>query len=65
MTASRFTDAQKAVIIEQGEAGKPVAEICRAAGLSLATHFNCRTKYAGLMSSEMKRLRGLEDEMAG
>lgn len=62
MKASRFTDAQKAFIIKQGEEGKPVAEICREAGISQATYFNWRKKSAGLMPSEMKRLRELEDE---
>ena len=62
MKASRFTDAQKAFVIKQGEEGKPVAEICREVGISQATYFNWRKKYAGLMPSEMKRLRELEDE---
>ncbi|MBG6143953.1 hypothetical protein IWQ51_002082 [Labrenzia sp. EL_142] len=40
MKASRFTDAQKAFIIKQGEDGKPVAEQCREAGISQVTYFN-------------------------
>jgi putative transposase len=40
MKASKFTEAQKAFILKQGEAGTPVAEICRKAGISLATYFN-------------------------
>lgn len=47
--------------MKQGEDGVPVAEICRKAGISQATYFNWRKKYAGLMPSEMKRLRELED----
>ncbi len=31
MKASRFTDAQKAFVVKQGEEGKAVAEICRQA----------------------------------
>jgi putative transposase len=62
MKASEFTDAQKAFIIRQGEDGIPVAEICRKAGISQATYFNWKKKYAGLMPSEMKRLRELEEE---
>ena len=62
MKASKFTDAQKAFIIRQGENGTPVAEICRKAGISQATYFNWKKKYAGMMPSEMKRLRELEDE---
>jgi putative transposase len=62
MKASKFTDAQKAFILRQGEEGVPVAEICRKAGISQATYFNWKKKYAGLLPSEMKRLKQLEDE---
>ncbi len=62
MKASKFTDAQKAFVVKQGEEGTPVAEICRKAGNSQATYFNWKKKYAGLMLSEMRRLRELEDE---
>lgn len=62
MKASRFTEAQKAFILKQGEQGTPVAEICRKAGISQATYFNWKKKYAGLLPTEMKRLKQLEDE---
>ena len=62
MKGSRFTDAQKAFIIRQGEDGTPVADICRKAGISQATYFNWKKKYSGMMPSEMKRLRELEEE---
>lgn len=62
MKASKFTDAQKAFIIKQGEEGVQVAEICRKAGISQATYFNWKKKYAGLLPTDMKRLRELEDE---
>lgn len=64
MKGSQFTDAQKAFIIKQGEDGTPVAEICRKAGISQATYFNWKKKYSGMMPSEMKRLRELEQENA-
>lgn len=62
MKASKFTDTQKAFIVKQGDEGTTVAEICRKAGISPATYFNWKKKYAGLMPSEMRRLRDLEDE---
>jgi transposase-like protein len=40
MKASKFSDAQKAFILKQGDDGVPVAEICRKAGISQATYFN-------------------------
>ena len=62
MKASKFTDAQKAFILKQVEDGVAIAEVCRKAGISQATFFNWRKKYAGLMPSEMRRLKALEDE---
>ena len=62
MKASKFSDAQKAFIIKQGEEGTPVSEICRKAGISQATYFNWKKKYAGMLPTEMKRLKQLEDE---
>ena len=64
MKASKFSDAQKAFVIKQGEDGTAVAEICRKAGISPATYFNWKKRYAGLLPTEMKRLKQLEDENA-
>jgi putative transposase len=61
MKASRFSDAQKAFILKQGADGMPVADICRKAGISQATYFNWKRKY-GLLPTEMRRLKQLEDE---
>lgn len=38
MKASKFSDAQKAFIIKQGEDGTPVAEVCRQAALMKSAH---------------------------
>lgn len=58
------SDAQKAFILKQGDEGVPVAEICRKAGISQATYFNWKKKYAGMLPPEMKKLKQLEDENA-
>ena len=39
-----------------------MAEICREAGISQATYFNWKKKYADFMPSVMKRLKLREDE---
>ena len=64
MKASKFSDAQKAFISKQGADGTPVADICRQAGISQATYFNWKKRYDGLVSTEMRRLKLLEDENA-
>lgn len=56
MKASNFSDAQKAFIIKEGKDGTPVAEICWHTGISQATYFNWKKKFAGLLPTEMKRL---------
>src|SRR3954447_23848844 len=62
MKASKFSEGQIAFVLKQAEEGSAVAEVCRKAGISEATFYNWRKKYAGLMPSEMKRLRQLEEE---
>ena len=62
MKKSKFTEAQIAFILRQAEEGTAVAEVCRKSGISEATFYAWRKKYAGLMPSEMKRLRQLEEE---
>ncbi len=62
MKRSKFTEAQIAFVLKQAEEGTAVGEVCRKAGISEATFYAWRKKYAGLMPSEMKRLRQLEEE---
>jgi len=62
MKASWISDAQKAFILKQGADGVPVADICRKAGISQATYFNWKKKYDGMLPTDMRRLKQLEDE---
>jgi len=62
MKRSKFTESQIAFILCQADEGTAVAEVCRKAGISEATYYNGRKKYGGLMPSEMKRLKQLEEE---
>ena len=62
MKTSKFTEGQIAFVLKQAEEGTPVAEVCRKAGIAEATFYNWRKRYAGLMPSEVKRLRQLEEE---
>jgi putative transposase len=64
MKRSRFSEAQVAFVLRQAEEGTRVEEVCRKAGISPATFYAWKKKYGGLMPSEMKRLRQLEEENA-
>jgi putative transposase len=61
MKKSRFSEQQIAFVLRQAEQGT-AAEVCRKAGISEASFYNWRKKYGGLMPSEMKRLKQLEEE---
>ena len=62
MKKSSFTESQIVFILKQAEDGTAISEGCRKAGTSDATFYNWRKKYSGLLPSEMRRLRQLEEE---
>ena len=62
MKQSRFSEQQIAFILHQAEEGVAVEDVCRKAGISIQTYYRWRKKYGGLMPSEMKRLKLLEEE---
>ncbi len=64
MKQSRFTDSQIIAILKQAETGTPVPEVCREHGISSATFYKWRSKYAGMDASLMTRMRELEAENA-
>jgi len=64
MKASKFTEAQIAFVLKQAEDGTQIGEVSRKTGISDATFHNWQKNYAGLMPSEMKRRRQLEEENA-
>jgi putative transposase len=62
MKASKFSEAQIAYVLRQAEEGTAIGEVCRSAGISEATFYNWRKKYGGLLPSEMRRLKQIEEE---
>ncbi len=64
MKRNRFTESQIVAVLKEGEAGMPVAELCRKHGVSNATSYQWKSKYAGVQVSELTRLRELEAENA-
>jgi putative transposase len=62
MRRSRFTDSQIMAVLKRAEVGEAVPELCREAGISTATFYKWRSKYGGMDTSMMARLKELEDE---
>jgi putative transposase len=51
-------------ILREGEAGLPVGEVCRKHGISAATYYQWKSKYAGMSVNELKKVKELEAENA-
>ena len=49
-------------MLKDAQAGVSVQDLCRKHGISDATFYTWRTKYAGLDVSDVKTLRQLEEE---
>ena len=64
MKRSKFSEEQVAYALRQVESGTPVGDVCRQLGVSEATFYAWKKKYAHLGVSELRRLRQLEDENA-
>ena len=64
MKKSRFSESQIVAILKEGEAGVALAQLARKHGISAATYYHWKSKYAGAGVAELKRLRELEAENA-
>jgi putative transposase len=62
MKRSKFSEEQIVYAIRQAEGGTPVGDLCRQLGVSDATVYAWKKKYAHLGVSELRRLRQLEEE---
>jgi putative transposase len=55
MRKSKFSESQIVAMLKEGEAGMSVAEVCRKHGISAATWYAWKSKYAGVTGSELAR----------
>jgi putative transposase len=62
MKRSKFTEEQIAYALRQVEGGTPVTDVCRQLGVSEASFYVWKKKYAHLGVSELRRIRQLEEE---
>ncbi len=64
MKQSRFSEEQIAYALRQADTGTSVGDVCRQVGVSEATFYLWKKKFAHLGVNEVRRVRQLEDENA-
>jgi len=62
MKKSRFTEHQILSILKEHEAGSKVSDICREHGIAVGTFYTWKSRYGGMDTSQLKRLKELEEE---
>jgi len=62
MKRSKFTEEQIAFALKQAETGTPVKEVIRKMGLTEQTFYRWKKKYDGMLPSDLRRMRQLEEE---
>lgn len=64
MKKTMFTEEQILFALKQGNAGQPIADVCRQMEISEATYYVWKKKYADMGILEVRELRQLRDENA-
>ena len=62
MKTSKFTEEQIAFALKQADTGTPVKEVIRKMGITEQTFYRWKKKYGGMMPSDLRKLRQLEEE---
>jgi putative transposase len=62
MKTSKFTEEQIAFALKQAETGTPVKEVIRKMGISEQTFYRWKQKFGGMMPSDVRKLKQLEEE---
>lgn len=62
MRKSKYSEEQIIGSLKRAEQGVAVKDICRELGISSATFYQWRSKYGGLETSDLRRLKDLEIE---
>ena len=64
MRKGRFTEEQIIKVLKEHAAGLSAGELCRKHGISDATYYNWKSKYGGMVASDLKRMKEMEAEMS-
>lgn len=60
--AKRYSEEQIVAVLKEAESGMKTMDICRKHGISDATFYKWKAKYAGLEVSDLRKMKALEEE---
>jgi putative transposase len=58
----QHTEEQIVAVLKEGEAGAKVSDLWRKYGMSDAICYHWKARYAGMIASDLSRLKALEEE---
>ncbi len=64
MKKSKYTESQIIGYLRRMEQGEKASDLCREAGVSQGTMYQCKSKYSGMEVSQLKRLKEMESELS-
>ena len=62
MKKKRFSEEQIIRILQEGESGISIKDLCREHNISTPTFYSWRKKYSGMEVNQLRRLKDLESE---
>lgn len=62
MRKSRFTEDQIAYALKQTESGASINKVCKMLSVSERTFYRWKSRYTGMLPSDINRLKKLESE---
>ncbi len=62
MKSGRLSEAKIFEILKAGETGIAIDDLCRKYNIAHSTYYKLRNRYSGMVLSDLKRLKQLEEE---
>ena len=62
MPKKRYTEEQIIAVLKEADSGIKPKDVCRKYGIAYGTYYAWKNKYGGMEVSDVRKMKGLEDE---
>ena len=62
MPKKRYTEEQIITVLKEADSGIKPKDVCRKYGIAYGTYYTWKNKYGGMEVSDVRKMKGLEDE---